>query len=86
MAQSIGVVECNCYSDVVAAADRMVKAANIRLARQEQIGDAQVALIFQGEADEVARAVIAAKTGAPETLRATLIANVSTKVESVFRL
>ncbi|MBI2170961.1 MAG: BMC domain-containing protein [Chloroflexi bacterium] len=86
MAKSIGVVECNCYSDVVAAADRMVKAANIHLARQEQIGDAQVALIFEGDTDEVTRAAEAAKKTAPETLKATVIANTSSRVLSVFRL
>ena len=41
MARSVGIIECNCYSEVLAAADRMDKAADIRLVRQEQIGDAR---------------------------------------------
>ena len=86
MARSIGVIECNSYSDVVAAADRAVKVADIRLVRQEQIGDAQVAVIVEGETDEVSRALAAADNGAPDNLTTTLVTNISNKVASVFKL
>lgn len=86
MARSVGIIECDCYSDVVAAADRMDKAADIRLVRQEQIGDAQVALIAEGETEEVARALEAAKQGAPHQLTTRLIPNTSSKVLSMFDL
>ena len=86
MARSIGIIESNGYSDVVAAADRMVKAADIHLVRQEQIGDAQVALIVEGDADEVSRALEAAEQDAPTELTTTLVSNVGSKVLSVFKL
>lgn len=86
MARSLGIVECNCYSEVLAAADRMDKAADIRPVRQEQIGDGRVALVVEGETDEVSRSLEAAKNGAPEALTATLVPNTSTKVLSLFDL
>ena len=86
MARSVGIVECNCYSDVVSAADRMDKAADVRLVRQEQIGDARVALVIEGETAEVSRALDAAKESAPEALSTTSIPNTSTKVLSLFDL
>lgn len=86
MARSVGVIEYNGYSDIVAAADRMVKAADIRLVRRENIGDAQVALIIEGDTNEVERALGAAKQGAPEALTTTLVSNVSSRVISVFNL
>ena len=86
MARSIGVVECDCYSDVVGAADRLIKAADVRLKRREEIGDGHVALIIEGETDEVERGLAAAKDGAPESLWTTLVPNASNRVTGVFKL
>lgn len=86
MARSIGIIESSGYSAVVAAADRMVKAADIHLVRQEQIGDAQVALIVEGETEEVTRALEAAAQDDSAALTTTLVANVGSKVLSVFKL
>ncbi|MBI2170962.1 MAG: BMC domain-containing protein [Chloroflexi bacterium] len=86
MAQALGIIECDCYSDVVAAADRADKAADVRLVRQEQIGGHQVALIIEGNSDEVTRALDAASQGAPSTLKTTLVTNADPKVVSVFDL
>lgn len=86
MAQSLGVIECDCYSDIVAAADRVDKAANVRLVRQEQIGGHQVALVIEGASDEVTRALNAASDGGPSTLKTTLVSNADPKVLGVFDL
>ncbi len=86
MARSIGIVECDCLSDVLSATDRMVKAADIRLLRQEQIGNSKVALVFEGDTDEVERALKAAKEKSPEGLTANIVSNVSDRVLGVFNL
>lgn len=86
MARSIGVVECDCLSDVIKAADRMVKAADIRLVRQEQIGNSKIAVILEGETDDVERALAAAKEGMPPTLTTSLVPNVREQVLSIFNL
>lgn len=86
MARSIGVVKCDCLSDVIAAADKMVKAADIRLVRQEQIGNSKVALVLEGDTDEVERALRAARENAPETLRVTVVPNIRQQVLSIFDL
>lgn len=86
MAWSVGVIECDCYSAIVAAADRADKAAKLRLVRQEQIGGARVALVIEGETDEVTRGLGAAKQGAPEALTTTLVPNANTKVLALFDL
>jgi|GEM_PF-1468740 microcompartment protein CcmL/EutN len=86
MARSIGVVECDCLSDVIKAADRMVKSADVRLVRQEQIGNSKVALVLEGETDDVERALAAAKEGMPPTLTTTLIPNIRGEVLNIFDL
>lgn len=86
MARSIGVVECDCLSDVITAADKMVKAADVRLVRQEQVGNSKVALVLEGDTDEVERALTAAREKAPETLTATLVPNIRQQVLSIFDL
>jgi len=86
MASSIGIVECDCLSDVLSATDRMVKAADIRLLRQEQVGDSKVALVLEGDADEIDRALKAAKQGAPPALTTTNVPNVQQQVMNVFNL
>lgn len=86
MARSIGIVECDCLSDVVSAADRMVKTAEIRLVRQEQVGESKVALVVEGDTTEVERALEAADTDAPENLTTTLVASVRPQVLGIFDL
>ena len=86
MARSVGLIECNCYSDVLAAADRADKAADIQLVREELIGDARVAVVLEGETAEVERALEAAKQGTHEPFTATLVPNTDPRVLSVFDL
>ena len=86
MARSVGIVECNCLADVVAAADRMVKTAAVRLVRRENIGDARVSLSIEGDTDEVERALEAAKQSAPAGLTTTLISNIDSRVLNLFDL
>ncbi len=86
MARSIGIVECDCLSDVLSATDRMVKAADIRLLQQEQVGDSKVALVIEGDTNEVERALKAAKQEAPPALTTTLVPNVQQQVLNIFNL
>jgi microcompartment protein CcmL/EutN len=86
MARSIGIVECDCLSDVVGAADRMVKTAEIRLVRQEQVGESKVALVIEGDTTEVERALESANEDAPANLTTTLVASVRPQVLSIFDL
>lgn len=86
MARSIGVVESDSLADVISATDRMVKAADIRLLRQEQVGKSKVALVLEGDADEVDRALKAAKQGAPLALTTNVVPNVEPRVLNIFNL
>ncbi len=86
MARSVGIVECDCLSDVVSAADRMVKAAEIRLVQQEQVGESKVALVVEGDTTEVERALEAAKAEAPANLTTTLVASIRPQVLNIFDL
>ncbi len=86
MPRSVGIVECDCLSDVVSAADRMVKAADIRLVRQVQIGNSKLAVILEGDTAEVERALEAASEGAPAELKTELVASVRPQVLSLFDL
>ncbi len=86
MSRAIGVVECDCLADVVAAADRIVKSASVRLVRREYIGDARVSLTVEGNTDEVERALNAAKKDAPATLTTTLVPNIDSRVLGLFDL
>ncbi len=86
MARSIGIVECDCLSDVISATDRMVEAADVRLLRQEQVGDSKVALVLEGDADEVGRALQAAKQGATPALTTIVVPNVQPRVLNIFNL
>lgn len=86
MARSVGIIECDCLSDVLTAADRMVKSADVRLVRQVQIGDSKLALVAEGDTDEIERALKAAREGAPEGLTITLVPNVRPQVLGIFDL
>ncbi len=86
MAHSIGIVESDSLADVISAADRMVKAADIRLLRRDQVGRSKVALILEGDTDEVDRALKAAKQGSPPALTTIEVPNVQPRVLNVFNL
>ncbi len=86
MARSIGIVESDSLADVISAADRMVKAADIRLLRREQVGKSKVALVLEGDTDEVERALKAAKQEAPPALTTIEVPNIQPRVLNIFNL
>jgi len=57
MNDSIGMVETRGYVGSVEASDAMVKAANVTLVRQVQIGGGFVTVIVQGDVGSVKAAV-----------------------------
>jgi len=71
---------------MVAAADRMVKTAAVRLVRRDYIGDARVSLAIEGDTDEVERALEAAKQNARAGLTTTLVSNIDGRVLNPFDL
>ena len=59
MNESIGMVETKGYVGSVEASDAMVKAANVTLVRQIQIGGGMVTVIVKGDVGSVKSAVSA---------------------------
>ena len=57
MNESIGMVETKGYVGSVEASDAMVKAANVQLVRQVQIGGGFVTVIVKGDVGSVKAAV-----------------------------
>ena len=57
MNESIGMVETKGYVGSVEASDAMVKAANVQLVRQVQIGGGFVTVIVKGDVGSVRAAV-----------------------------
>jgi len=57
MNESIGMVETKGYVGSVEASDAMVKAANVSLVRQIQIGGGMVTVIVKGDVGRVRAAV-----------------------------
>ncbi len=57
MNESIGMVETKGYVGSVEASDAMVKAANVTLVRQLQIGGGMVTVIVKGDVGSVRAAV-----------------------------
>jgi ethanolamine utilization protein EutM len=57
MNESIGMVETKGYVGSVEASDAMVKAANVTLVRQIQIGGGMVTVIVKGDVGSVRAAV-----------------------------
>ena len=57
MNESIGMVETKGYVGSVEASDAMVKAANVSLVRQIQIGGGMVTVIVKGDVGSVKAAV-----------------------------
>jgi ethanolamine utilization protein EutM len=57
MSDSIGMVETRGYAGNVEASDAMVKAANVSLVRQVQIGGGFITVIVKGDVGSVKAAV-----------------------------
>jgi len=53
MSNAIGMIETRGYVASLAAADAMVKAANVTLVGREQVGDGLVAVIINGDVGAV---------------------------------
>jgi ethanolamine utilization protein EutM len=64
MSESIGMVETKGYVGSVEASDAMVKAANVQLVRQIQIGGGFVTVIVKGDVGSVKAAVEAGSEAA----------------------
>jgi microcompartment protein CcmL/EutN len=53
MSNAIGMIETKGYVAALAAADAMVKAANVTIAAREQVGDGLVAVVIRGDVGAV---------------------------------
>lgn len=90
MSRTVGVVESHSYAEVLGAANRMAKAADIRFVRYEKVGEGSVALVVEGDTANVQLALAAATDGHDGTngngLRADLLTHVPGEVLGVFSL
>lgn len=57
MADALGMIETRGYVSALAAADAMVKAANVTIVAREQVGDGLVAVVINGDVGAVQAAV-----------------------------
>lgn len=53
MSNALGMVETKGYVAALAAADAMVKAANVTIVAREQVGDGLVAVVISGDVGAV---------------------------------
>lgn len=53
MSNALGMIETKGYVAALAAADAMVKAANVTIVAREQVGDGLVAVVIQGDVGAV---------------------------------
>ena len=53
MSNAIGMIETKGYVAALAAADAMVKAANVTIAAREQVGDGLVSVVIRGDVGAV---------------------------------
>jgi len=90
MGRTVGVVESRSYADVLMAADRMAKAADIRFVRYENVSNGVVAVVVEGDTANVQLALAAAKNGHSgadgDSLRAELLTHVPGDVLGIFSL
>lgn len=90
MSRTVGVVESHSYAEVLGAADRMAKAADIRFVRYEKVGEGSVAVVVEGDTANVQLALAAAKAGHDgangDGLRADLLTHVGGDVLGLFSL
>src|SRR6266545_7363977 len=64
MSQALGMIETKGYVAALAAADAMVKAANVNIVSREQVGDGLVAVVIQGDVGAVKAATEAGSEAA----------------------
>ncbi len=64
MSQSLGMIETRGYTGCVEASDAMLKAADVELVKQVQIGGGFVTTIVRGDVGSVKAAVEAGKAAA----------------------
>jgi ethanolamine utilization protein EutM len=53
MQEALGMIETKGYVAALAAADAMVKAANVSIVSREEVGDGLVAVVIQGDVGAV---------------------------------
>ena len=53
MSEALGMIETKGYVAALAAADAMVKAANVTIVGREEVGDGLVAVVIQGDVGAV---------------------------------
>ena len=53
MSEALGLIETQGYVAALAAADAMVKAANVTIVGREEVGDGLVAVVIQGDVGAV---------------------------------
>lgn len=61
MSQSLGMIETRGFTGCVEATDAMVKAANVEIVKQVQIGGGYISVIVRGDVGSVKAAVEAGK-------------------------
>lgn len=64
MSDALGMIETKGYVAALAAADAMVKAANVTIVAREQVGDGLVAVVIQGDVGAVKAATEAGSEAA----------------------
>ena len=66
MSEALGMVETKGYVAALAAADSMVKAANVTIVSRQEVGDGLVAVVVRGDVGAVKAATEAgAETASP---------------------
>ncbi len=66
MSQSLGMIETRGFTGCVQATDAMVKAANVEVVKQVQIGGGYITTVVRGDVGSVKAAVEAGKNAAKE--------------------
>ena len=73
MSNAIGMIETKGYVAAMAAADAMVKAANVTIVGREQVGDGLVAVIINGDVGAVKAATEAGAEAAAQVGEVTAV-------------
>ena len=66
MSEALGMIETKGYVAALAAADAMVKAANVTIVGREEVGDGLVTVVIQGDVGAVKAATEAGSETAAE--------------------
>ncbi len=61
MARTFGIIEGSSYAEVVEAADRATKTAEVRAVKYEKVGEHAVAVVLEGETGDIQLALDVAK-------------------------